>query len=143
MKPPESEIRRLVAGWLDKAELDFKTVTRLAGEDEFRDVVAFHAQQAVEKYLKALLTFHQIESPKTHIINRLLILLQPVEPALAVALDEANWLSPFGAELRYPGDRAETMPGDELRALELARLVRGLVLQAVGGESPSGMAPRS
>ncbi|HOE12382.1 MAG TPA: HEPN domain-containing protein [bacterium] len=26
----------------------------------------FHAQQAAEKYLNALLTWHQIEFPKTH-----------------------------------------------------------------------------
>ena len=128
MRPPEEEIRLLVGEWIKKADLDFKTVVRLSAEGEFRDVVCFHAQQATEKYLKAHLTRHQIEFPKTHIIRRLLILLESVEPAMVDALDDANWLSPFGAEIRYPGDRAEALPGEEMRARQLAQKVRDTVM---------------
>lgn len=128
MRPPEEGIRRLVAEWIAKADLDFDTVVRLVAEERFRNIVAFHGQQAAEKYLKALLTRHQVEFPKTHVIRRLLILLHQVEPALAQALDEASWLSPFGAEIRYPGDRPETQPGDELRAHRLAHKVRDAVM---------------
>lgn len=78
--------------------------------------------------MKALLTRHQIEFPKTHVIRRLLILLEPIDPAMVLALDEASWLSPFGAELRYPGDRAETLPGEEVRAYQLAQTVRDSVM---------------
>jgi HEPN domain-containing protein len=78
--------------------------------------------------LKALLTMHQIEFPKTHVIRRPLMLLQPVDPATADALDDANWLSPFGAEIHYPSDRVEVLPGEEVRARELARKVRDTVL---------------
>ena len=49
MRPPDDEIRSLVAGWIEKADLDFDTVVRLCAEERFRDIVAFHAQQAVEK----------------------------------------------------------------------------------------------
>jgi HEPN domain-containing protein len=108
--------------------LDFKTVIRLSAESEFRDIVGFHAQQSAEKYLKALLTRHQIEFPKTHVVRRLLILLEPVDPVMVGALDEANWLSPFGAEIRYPGDRAEALPGEEVRARQLAQKVRDAVM---------------
>ena len=131
MRPPEEEIRRLVAEWIKKAHLDLSTTVRLSTEPEFRDIVVFHAQQAVEKYLKALLTRHQTEFPKTHVIRRLLLLLQPVEPALADALEEANWLSPFGVDIRYPADFPETLPGDEARALELARRVKNAVMAAL------------
>ena len=132
MRPPEEEIRLLVSEWLKKADLDFKTVVRLSAESEFRDIVGFHAQQAAEKYLKAVLTRHQIEFPKTHVIRRLLILLQPVDPAMVKALDDANWLSPFGAEIRYPGDRAEALPGAEVRAQQLAQKVRDVVMAVLG-----------
>jgi HEPN domain-containing protein len=127
MKPPENEIQRLVSEWIRKADLDFQTVVRLCDEESFRDIVAFHAQQAAEKYLKALLTRHQIEFPKTHELRRLLDLLDPVEPGLAESLKDARWLEPFGVEIRYPGDRPDTMPGDELRARELAQRVRSAV----------------
>jgi len=128
MRQPDEEIRRLVAEWIAKANLDFDTVVRLADEERFRDVVAFHAQQAAEKYLKALLTRHQVEFPKTHVIRRLLILLHQIDPVLARQLDEASWLSPFGADIRYPGDRPETETGDELRARQLAQKVRDAVM---------------
>jgi HEPN domain-containing protein len=128
MRPPEEEIRRLVAEWIKKADLDFSTSVRLSAEPEFRDIVVFHAQQAVEKYLKALLTRHQTEFPKTHVIRRLLLLLQPVEPTLADALEDANWLSPFGVDIRYPADFPDTLPGDEARAVELARRVKSAVM---------------
>lgn len=55
-------------------------------------------------------------------------MLEPVDPAMAEALDDANWLSPFGAEIRYPGDLAETLPGEEARACQLARKVRDAVM---------------
>jgi hypothetical protein len=118
IRPPEDAIRRLVAEWLSKADLDHRTAARLRAEDEFRDIVAFHAQQAVEKYLKALLTFHQIEFPKTHVIRRLLILLEPVQPSLVAALDDANWLTPFGSEIPSgrSGRGSPRRRGESLRA---------------------------
>ncbi len=128
---PEHEISLLVTEWIKRADLDLKTATKLSGEPDFRDIVGFHAQQAAEKYLKALLTKYQIEFPKSHVIRRLLILLEAVEPDTVARLSEANWLSPFGAEIRYPGDRAELLPGEEVRACELARRVRDSVMETL------------
>ena len=132
MRPPEEEVRQLVREWIAKADLDFDTAARLMAEERFRDVVAFHAQQAAEKYLKALLTRYQIEFPKTHVIKRLLILLEAVTPTVVDAIGDANWLTPFGADIRYPGDRPDTMPGDEVRAHDLAKLVQDSVKAALG-----------
>ncbi len=128
MKPRDAEIRSLVAQWLQKADLDYKTVIQLCAEAGFGDIVAFHAQQAVEKYLKALLTRHQVEFPKTHELERLVELVASVEPEVALAGADAIWLSRFGVEIRYPGDRPETLPGDEDRFLELAKTVRDAVM---------------
>jgi HEPN domain-containing protein len=81
--------------------------------------------------LKALLTRHQVEFPKTHELRRLLDLLGPVEPELAAGLRDVRWLEPFGVEIRYPGDRPGTLPGDELRARDPARQVRTAVLRVL------------
>jgi len=35
MRPPEEEIRLLVAEWIKKADLDFKTVVRLGAKASF------------------------------------------------------------------------------------------------------------
>lgn len=129
MKPAEDELRALVGDWVRKADLDIAVAVRLlAGGREFRDAIAFHSQQGAEKYLKGLLVRHQVEFPKTHDIERLLRLLQPVEPEIADALVEARWLTPFGVDIRYPGDFPETLPGDESRAVELVQRVKDAVM---------------
>jgi HEPN domain-containing protein len=56
MKPPEAALRQLVRQWLDKAAADFEAAEQLSAQGgRFREIVAFHCQQAVEKYLQALL----------------------------------------------------------------------------------------
>jgi HEPN domain-containing protein len=55
MKSREAELRDLVRDWLRKADLDCDVAARLASEgDRFRDIVAFHCQQAVEKSWSAI-----------------------------------------------------------------------------------------
>ena len=95
MKSREAELRGLVCDWLRKADLDCEVAARLASEgDRFRDIVAFHCQQAVEKYVKAILVRHQVEFRKTHDIERLLHILRTVEPSIADGLANATWLTP-------------------------------------------------
>jgi len=125
MKSREAELRDLVRDWLRKADLDCDVAARLASEgDRFRDIVAFHCQQAVEKYVKAILVRRQVEFRKTHDIERLLQVLRGVEPSAAEELAGAKWLTPFGVDIRYPGEFPETLPGDETRALGLAQGTR-------------------
>lgn len=45
---------------------------------------------------------------------------------------EADWLSPFGVKVRYPGDTPEMLPGDEEKALDLARRVKRVVRSTLG-----------
>jgi HEPN domain-containing protein len=125
MKSREAELRDLVRDWLRKADLDCDVAARLASEgDRFRDIVTFHCQQAVEKYVKAILVRHQVEFRKTHDIERLLHILRVVEPSITEELAGAKWLTPFGVDIRYRGDFPETVRGDEIRALRLAQGAR-------------------
>jgi HEPN domain-containing protein len=87
----------------------------------------------VEKYLKAFLVRHQIDFPKTHDIGKLLagvaaIDLPQVLSSLATALREADTLTPFGVEVRYPSDAPELLPGEEADALAIARQTRDAVM---------------
>ncbi|MBN2130291.1 MAG: HEPN domain-containing protein [Sedimentisphaerales bacterium] len=129
MKPPEDTRRRLVAEWLRKADTDMQVAEHLAGEDAaFPSVIAFHCQQAGEKYLKALLTHWGIAFPKTHVLAKLLELVEVRGASVAESLLDAVVLTPYGAELRYPGDRPEASPDEAREAVRLARLVRDTVL---------------
>src|SRR5690606_1777101 len=53
-------VHRMARKWLDKAEKDYKAMRILqnANNEELSSVVAFHAQQCVEKLLKGLMVLH-------------------------------------------------------------------------------------
>ncbi len=129
MQPLDRETASLLREWIEKADADLEVARRMAEEAadnlRIREIVGFHCQQAAEKYLKALLTRRQIEFPKTHDIK---MLLQLAGDPVANSLGEAKWLTPFGVEIRYPGDTSEMLPGDEGKAIEIASQVKQVVL---------------
>ncbi len=62
---------------LEAANRDLRALIAMDDEDSFADEIAgFHAQQAVEKALKAWLSFQHIAYPRTHDLNVLLGLLE-------------------------------------------------------------------
>jgi HEPN domain-containing protein len=75
----------------------------------------------VEKALKALLVWHQVEFPKTHDVQRLLDLLAGTEPELAEACVGAAELTPYGVEYRYPGEYPPVDRDSATAALLVAR----------------------
>ena len=135
MQPLDPAAEALLREWIEKADADLEVARRLAAEAagnlRIREIVGFHCQQAAEKYLKALLTRRQIEFPKTHDIKTLLNL---AGAPVADSLSGAKWLTPFGVEIRYPGDTAEMLPGDEMKAIEIANHVKQSVLAILGGD---------
>jgi HEPN domain-containing protein len=129
MKQPEVVLRDLVRQWFAKAELDYCAAERLVKDPEpLREIIAFHCQQAAEKYLKAFLVSLQIEFPKTQDLQELLELLAPVRPDVAAMLEGIDVLSPFGVKIRYPGDLPELLPGQEQIVFDLARRSRQVIM---------------
>jgi HEPN domain-containing protein len=129
MKPPDEAKKELVARWLDKASRDLDLALDLLREDRpYPEAICFHAQQAAEKYLKAYLTWHEVEFPKTHAIEKLLRLAGSIDPGLPRSLDEATALSAYAIEVRYADDAMQVGRGDAEQAVEHARLVREAIL---------------
>jgi len=138
MKQDEARLS-LVRFWIAKADVDYHTAGRLLLDEEpIRESIAFHCQQAAEKYLKAFLVLHGIEFPKTHSIGRLLDLMSSVAPELAAALEEADLLTPFGVEIRYPGDLPELLPGQEQTAFNLALRTREKITEQLATHLAGG-----
>jgi HEPN domain-containing protein len=134
MRPPEEVKKVLMGQWLAKAEQDMKVGEALLALDPPHLYPAcFHAQQAAEKYLKALLTWHQIEFPKTHAIELLLELLKRVDSRTASQLKDAGELTPYGVDIRYPGDQPEPELEEACEAVDLARKVREAILSRLKG----------
>jgi HEPN domain-containing protein len=93
--------------WIDKAEGDFRAATALARR---------------RKYLKARLEEAGIHYPKTHDLEKLLLLVLPAEPLWTALRPAFKSLSGFAVEFRYPG--AEATAGDAAQALKDAKAVR-------------------
>ncbi len=68
------------------------------------DLVGFHAQQAAEKALKALLIRHQVKFRKTHDLGKLLDLAEPIAPGVRQELADIRALTPYAVDVRYPSD---------------------------------------
>lgn len=128
MKPPPEEKRAVVAEWVRKAEQDIAAAEYLLPfVAESANAIAFHSQQAAEKYLKALLTWWSIDFPKTHVITRLLALVETRDRALAKSLVEAIVVSHYGVGARYPGESPDASPAEAEEAVRLAKMVRDAV----------------
>ena len=100
-------MKRQTRPWVRKAEEDVHAAHELAGvRPPLRDIVAFHCQQAAEKYLKALLQELSVPFPKTHDLEQLVDLLIPHEPRLKRLRRRLDALTSFAVEYRYPIARA-------------------------------------
>jgi len=139
MQPRDPEAESLLRDWIEKADADLEVARRMAAEAvdnlRIREIVGFHCQQAAEKYLKALLTRCQIEFPKTHDIKTL---LQLAGDPVAGSLGAAKWLTPFGVEIRYPGDLPELLPGEERTVFNLAKRTREAIRAQLDAYIPGG-----
>jgi len=123
------QAREAVRQWQAKAQSDWETVEILTASKRCpADTVCFHCQQFVEKLLKALLTGHGIEAPKTHDLRRLIQLAKPFAPELSPLADAADELTVHGVETRYPGDWRKIRPPEMKRVVELARRFGDILL---------------
>jgi HEPN domain-containing protein len=140
MKPPENAKKRIVDEWLRKADADMALAEHLLSDGTaFPNAITFHCQQAAEKYLKALLTWWDTEFPKTHVLAKLIKLVETRDAELAVSLLDVIALTPYGVELRYPGDRPDASPAEAREAVLLARKVRDAILPLLPNLGPGGL----
>ena len=85
-----------------KAAGDEAILARLIGDEEIPDDgLGFHAQQAVEKMVKAVLARHEVPYERTHNIAYLVRLLEEAEIPLPPNAEGLPELTPWAAEFRY------------------------------------------
>lgn len=117
--------------WIDKAEGDFVVALReyRARKLPNHDAVCFHAQQCIEKYLKAVLVKERIPVRKTHDLANLLqecLLNHPLWEAMRPDLER---LSQNAAKVRYPGESATKEQAR--KAIEMTRRCRDQIRLAL------------
>lgn len=121
----DAQVIQIVHQWVVKADNDLKNASHSLklGVTGPLDTVCFHAQQCVDKYLKALLILRGIDFPRTHDIAVLVALL-PVRVRPDLSAKEQEQLTDYAVVTRYPGDY-EPIPLVEAKtAVDIARRVR-------------------
>ncbi len=113
-----------VKEWVAKAEADYSTATRelKATESPNFDAVCFHAQQCVEKLMKALLIHLGIVPPRTHDLAELDRLLTPACTKWSWPVQELRFLTRASIDFRYPGESADRE--DATESLQIAARLR-------------------
>jgi HEPN domain-containing protein len=89
--------------WINSAASDLLVIEKIIDSPDLTHLLAFHAQQAIEKGLKALIEEAELKVIKTHSLS---YLLNKVEKQYILEYDEdtINTLDQLYIDARYPGD---------------------------------------
>ena len=118
----------LIRSWLNKAEKDLLTAKHeLSFSDVVTESVCFHCQQAVEKYLKAYLVFLGIPFTKTHEIGELITKCESKDKEISEFKEEADKLTDYAIEIRYPDDWYEPTLEEAKEAFEIATKIKKFI----------------
>ena len=125
-------MKPLTREWIAKAEGDLHSCLRemRARKHANYDSACFHAQQCVEKYLKARPQEAGAAVAKTHNLEELLKHLLPFEPQWTVLKPALLQLGNYAVIFRYPGFRASK--ADAQKARDACQRVRRIVRQSLG-----------
>jgi HEPN domain-containing protein len=124
-KAPDDKVLIVTREWTAKGDNDLKNAvhTLKLGKDCPTDTVCFHAQQCVEKYLKAFLVVLGRQFPRTHDIESL-ILLMPKDIRIGLTVEEQRRLTEYATVLRYPGPYEAISLSEAKQAVKLAQHIR-------------------
>jgi HEPN domain-containing protein len=104
--------------WLENADADLIVAKHKFNERKLYHILCFHAQQAVEKSLKALLLYYGDTPPYTHNISVLLIRLGTFITVPSY-INKTAYLSDYVA-MRYPGEHEEITETEYVEAVQSA-----------------------
>lgn len=119
--------------WINKADHDLGSAKIIYHHlPDYFDTIAFHCQQATEKYIKAVLIHKEIEFDRSH---DLIYLLELLPDDIAISIDQykkAVSLNGFSVQIRYP-NKIEYMTKDELEeAIGIAQEFRDFAIEIIG-----------
>lgn len=131
MSSPELEPRERAAILARKANEDAVALRELAGNPEIADsILGFHAQQAIEKWLKAVLADAEVEFEYTHDLRHLIGLIESAGLTFPFSAPDIVMFTEFAVPLRYE-DLLDAEPLDRRAATALVNEVgawaRGLL----------------
>lgn len=130
MSESNSEI---VNTWIEKADHDLGSARLIFHHiPDYFDTIAFHCQQAVEKYIKASLIHLDIEFLRSHDLPYLLEILSRKTDIDPETFDKAIFLNGFSVEIRYPNQFIHLTEDELSSAISIAADFRQLAVKIIG-----------
>ena len=130
MPAPEEATLAVLREWVAKAENDLTAAVQILklGAAAPMDTIGFHAQQCVEKYLKAILVHRGIPFPRMHDLQALMQRV-PRRRRPGITAPEQKQLTNYAAATRYPEAGLNISLAEARKAVAVARRVRREVRQ--------------
>ena len=127
------DLQDYINKWIFRADEDLAVIDRLCESDRssYSSSICFHAQQAVEKYLKALLAFKGIDFRKTHDVDYLLSECQKVTSEVLDCIDLKS-LTDFGVAIRYPDDFYIPDQAETEHYIKVAKVIEQIAKRLIG-----------
>ncbi len=129
--PPEQVAPGSPADWLRRARSDLALARVRAPRHVLYNDLCFHAQQAVEKSIKAVLVRYGVEFRRVHDIDYLIALV-PERAGRPPAAQDIVSLTSYAVMARYPGDYEDATEQDYAEAIQAARAVYAWAKQIIG-----------
>jgi HEPN domain-containing protein len=125
-----SEKIEQIKRWIEKADHDFGTaIITYRYIPKYRDTIAFHCQQAVEKYLKSYVFKLGQKVMRTHDLVYLLEQINKEEKVEQIWFEKAFELQDFAIEIRYPDQIIELSEEDITEAIKIVKDFREMILK--------------
>ena len=115
---------KTVLEWFYFADADYDSALIL--NDAYRkhnEIICFHCQQAVEKYLKGFLCYNGVIPSKIHILETLCALCSEFDSSFNDIAKDCAYLSPFAVHARYPLEM-EITSTSTVGSLEIVRMIK-------------------
>ena len=126
------EHKEIIQQWIELAENDLALAVHAAKtmHPVPFEIVCYHCQQFIEKYLKAFLVSKGHEPPYIHDLVKLLALCEAENPDFGHIKQKCVILTQYGVQPRYPGGM-EINQEDMDRALNFAEDIKLFIRKIV------------
>ena len=101
---------------------------------DYFDTIAFHCQQAVEKYLKAVLVHNEIEFQRSHDLIYLFELLSNQTEISEEKYKKAVSLNGYSIQIRYPNKIVKLSTKELESAIAISQEFRTFAFEQIGIE---------
>lgn len=127
----------LTKGWLRKGDSDLSAAELIMTGEGPYDTACFHAQQVIEKYLKAFLAYYEQPIPRTHDLEEIQELCCEIESMPELAALDLETLSDYAIQVRYD---FEIWPEQDVaqNAIDVAKQVKVIITTKLPGQKQEG-----